>query len=193
MKNIILASSSLYRKQLLDRLQIPYKIVIPNVNEQNPGLPLPDLAVFLATLKAKTVSLRHSEAICIGADQVPVCDGQALSKPGTIEQNIIQLQQLSEKTVTFYAGMCVLYPPLSLCLCSTTTTVVHFLPISRSTAEDYVSREPSLDCAGGFRSEGLGITLIKSIDSTDPTALIGLPLIQLWKDLGHCLIASKTA
>ena len=183
MKNIILASSSVYRKMLLDRLQIPYQVVSPDVDERNPGLPLPELAAFLAQLKAETVAQQYPDAICIGADQVPVCEGKALSKPGTIEQNIVQLQEISGKTVTFYAGMCVLYAPKSICLVSTTTTIVRFRSISRAEAEDYVAREPSVDCAGGFKSEGLGITLLDSIESTDPTALIGLPLIQLVQDL----------
>jgi septum formation protein len=183
MKNIILASSSIYRKMLLERLQIPYKVVSPDVDESNPGVPLSELAPLLAQLKAATVSKMYPNAICIGADQVPVCEGKPLSKPGTIEQNIVQLQQLSGKTVTFYAGLCVFYPPKSICLMSTTPTIVRFYPISRQQAEEYVAREPSLDCAGGFKSEGLGITLIESIESTDPTALIGLPLIQLVRDL----------
>lgn len=183
MKTLILASSSPYRKMLLDRLGRPYQVVAPNVDESNPGLPLPQLAAYLAELKAKTVSAQYPDAICIGSDQVPVCEGKPLEKPGTITQNIALLQYLSEKTVTFYAGLCVFYPPQNICLVSITPTVVRFLPISKEKAEDYVAREPSLDCAGGFKSEGLGITLINSIESSDPTALIGLPLIQLCKDL----------
>ncbi len=184
---IILASGSPYRKQLLDRLRLPYTVVPPDVDESNPGLSAPDLATYLAEKKAQTVSLLHRDAICIGGDQVPYCQGQIINKPGTLENNIVQLQQFSGQRVTFYGGLCVLYPKKHIRRISLYQTSVLYRSLTLEQIERYVAKEPALDCAGALKLEGLGISLIAAMDGgTDITALMGMSLIQLVDDLRLC-------
>jgi MAF protein len=157
------------------------------VDESNPGLSAPDLATYLAEKKAQTVSLLHRDAICIGGDQVPYCQGQIINKPVTLENNIVQLQQFSGQRVTFYGGLCVLYPPKHIRRVSLYKTSVLYRTLTLEQIERYVEKEPALDCAGALKLEGLGISLIASIDGgTDVTALMGMSLIQLVDDLRLC-------
>lgn len=181
MKKIILASTSPYRRMLFDRLGLPYDCVAPGVEELNPGLPLEDLAVYLAEKKAGAVFLKHSEAICIGADQVLIANGVFYEKPLTLENNYRQLMSLSGQEACFYTGLCVIAGGQQRC--STTLTRVRFRVLTEDSVERYLAKEPSFDCAGGFKSEGLGIVLLREIETQDPTALIGLPLIKLVEEL----------
>ena len=184
MSSIILASTSPYRRMLLDRLHLAYESVNPLVEEINPGLPLEQLGAYLAEKKAQAVFERHPEAICIGADQVLVADHTFYEKPNSLEKNKVQLRQLSGKEAKFYTGLCVISKNHTII--STTITSVYFRHLSDTMIENYLNKEPSPDCAGGFKSEGLGIALLSRIETHDPTALIGLPLIALIDALGAC-------
>ncbi len=187
MPTIILASSSPYRRMLMDRLMLPYMVVSPDVDETNPGLPPEKLAPYLAELKARKVSEQFPEAICIGGDQVPVCRGEVLQKPGTLERNISQLQQLSGERVAFHAGVCILYPPKNVCSASVHTSWVQFRTLTLAEILHYVEKEPSIDCAGACKIESLGISLVEAVEATpDPTALIGLPLMTVMAELKRC-------
>ncbi len=184
---LILASTSPYRKMLLDRLQINYEIIPPEVIEDNPHhLEPAALAADLAERKARNIAMRFPQALCIGSDQVPAVGHRSLEKPLTRENTIRQLAELSGQTVYFYAGLCVLCLEKNINRISVTPTQVVFRPLTRSMIEAYVDKEPAFDCAGGAKAEGLGIALAASLQSTDPTALIGLPLIQLVSDLIAC-------
>lgn len=179
---IILASSSEARKSLLSRLQIPFTVVSPDVDET----PLPNeqaeaLVKRLAVLKAETVAMTHPHALVIGADQVGCVGDVILGKPLTEEEAFKTLQFISGKHVRFYTGMCVLRvePPCRDVLVDTYD--VYFRQLSDDAIRRYLSREKPLHCAGSFHVEGLGISLIDRLAGDDYTALIGLPLTKLTK------------
>jgi septum formation protein len=183
---LILASSSRYRSQLLSRLGMAFSCEAPDVDET----PLPDeaperLVERLARLKAATIAARHGDGLVIGSDQVAVCGAQILGKPGTAARAHEQLAMLSGNSVTFLTGLCVLDAASGLEQATVVPTVVRFRALRASEIVDYVRREQPLDCAGAFKSEGLGIALFESVESGDPTALIGLPLIELCRMLTH--------
>ncbi len=185
---LLLASTSRYRRELLDRLRLPFHVARPDVDEAT----LPDegpaaLAVRLARLKAAAIAAHHPESWVIGADQVAEVDGQAIGKPGHRDAAIAQLSAMSGRAIRFHTALCLLRetpsadgaaPASSLHEASDVTTV-RFRALSPEEIERYVDAEQPFDCAGSFKSEGLGITLFEAIDSQDPTALIGLPLIAL--------------
>jgi septum formation protein len=183
---LILASTSKYRRELLARFGIPFTCVAPNIDESvQPGERASQLVRRLARQKALAVAADHPGAWIIGSDQVAVrvdvADGETmLGKPGTSAANSEQLRGCSGQTVTFMTAVAVLQsgaeePGIEF----TDSTRVMFRVLDDPTIERYVSREMPLDCAGGFKSEALGITLCESIASIDPSALIGLPLIRL--------------
>lgn len=183
-KNIVLASSSPYRKELLSRILTEFKTESPDIDET----PFPDEepvehVARLAEQKALTVSLNHPQSIVIGSDQVCVLDGKILSKPYTREKAIEQLQASSGKTVIFYTSLCVLESGQEGQDLSVVITEVKFRELTTEEIERYVDREQPLDCAGSFKAERLGIALFESLSSKDPTALIGLPLITLTESL----------
>ena len=181
---LILASTSRYRQQLLERLGLAFSCVAPGVDEA----PYPQeraamLVARLARAKAAAVSAQQPSAWVIGSDQVAVRVDDAgvesiFGKPGTAARCIEQLQSCSGRTVEYLTAIAVMRPGESLSE-FVDSTRVRFRPLDPATIERYVAKESPLDCAGGFRSEGLGITLCESIESTDPNALIGLPLIRL--------------
>jgi len=181
---LILASTSKYRRELLQRLGIPFVCVAPGVDEAvQPGERPAALVARLAREKAAAAAAAHPDAWIVGSDQAAVrmdaADGETiLGKPGSASACIEQLRRCSGQTVTFLTAVAVLKQdaaPLEF----TDTTRVMFRMLDEATIERYVAREMPLDCAGGFKSEGLGITLCESIVSIDPSALIGLPLIRL--------------
>jgi septum formation protein len=181
---LILASTSKYRRELLHRLGLPFLCVAPGVNESLiPGERAAELVVRLAREKAMAVAAAHPGACIIGADQAAVrtdaADGETiLGKPASVAACIDQLRHCSGQTVTFLTAVAVVMTDVAP-LEFTDITRVMFRLLDDATIERYVAREMPLDCAGGFKSEGLGITLCESIVSLDPSALIGLPLIRL--------------
>jgi 7-methyl-GTP pyrophosphatase len=177
---IILASTSRYRRELLARFGVPFEAHPPEVLETpRPGeLPM-DRARRLALEKAQALAVRFPEALVIGSDQVAAAHDGILDKPGSAPAARLQLQRLSGSSARFYTACAVLCREAQLHLVHLDTTSVRVRQLSAEEIERYVERETPYDCAGGFKAEGLGITLFESIESVDPTALIGLPLIWL--------------
>ena len=177
---LILASTSVYRRELLARLGLPFEALAPGVREAYvPGESPADRALRLALEKAGAVAHAHPEAVVIGADQVAACGDQLLEKPGDAARCREQLATLNGRTALFYTACAVLGRHGTLHLAHIDTTTVVFRKLSSDEIERYVAREQPFDCAGGFRAEALGISLFECIESRDPTALIGLPLIWL--------------
>lgn len=178
--DLVLASASRYRRELLERLRIPFEVDAADVDESRLPADTPlKLVSRLAREKAIRVAGRHPAACVIGADQIAVCRDEILGKPGNAASNIAQLQSASGQTVRFLTAVCLVRAKGNLCEEYLDETCVRFRELSESEISRYVELERPYDCAGGFKSEGLGITLFERIDSQDPTALIGLPLIWL--------------
>ena len=182
--SLILASTSIYRRELLARLRLPFSCSAPGVVEtRRAGERALDLAVRLARAKASAVALQHPDAWVIGSDQVAARaepSGEAiLGKPATEAVCIEQLRGCSGHTLSFITAVAVVQHNGPSAHEFVDTTRVTFRTLDDATIKRYVALEAPLDCAGGFKSEGLGITLCESIDSVDPSALIGLPLIRL--------------
>lgn len=181
---LILASTSRYRRELLERLRLPFEIAAPHVDESPLALVTPpERAQRLALAKASTVSRKHPAATVIGSDQVAVCKGEVLEKPAGIERCRAQLRWLSASAATFYTAVAILNATRRTSTELIDTTTVYFRTLSTQEIERYVAVEQPFDCAGGFRVEALGITLFARVVSEDPTALIGLPLIALARAL----------
>ena len=176
---LILGSTSRYRRELLQRLQIPFEVVTPDVDET----PLPGeipsvLAVRLALAKARAVADAAPDAVVIGADQVADLHGQPLGKPGTHERAVAQLRQMRGQTVIFQTAVAVVCIASGFEQSSLAAVKVTFRDLTDDEIENYLRAEQPYDCAGSAKSEGLGIALLSSIESDDPTALVGLPLIR---------------
>jgi len=181
---LILASTSRYRKELLARLGLDFSCVAPGVDETPaPGEAPIELVARLAKAKAAAVAARQPDAWVIGSDQIAVLEGPdgptILGKPGTEERCQAQLQSCSGRSVEFVTAVAVMRQESNSLSEFMDRTRVKFRDLEEAVIDRYVDLERPLDCAGGFKSEGLGIALCESIDSTDPTGLIGLPLIQL--------------
>ncbi len=177
---LILASTSAYRRALLDRLGLPFEAIAPEVDET----PMPDetpeaLVSRLSRAKSAAVAAAASDALVIGSDQLAVVEGEILGKPGTEARARAQLARLSGREVTFLTGLCVTNTVDGSERFELVTTPVTFRNLSEHQIADYVAREQPLDCAGAFKSEGLGIALFERLGGDDPNALIGLPLIAL--------------
>ncbi|MCD9045988.1 Maf family protein [Luteimonas sp. MHLX1A] len=187
---LILASTSRYRRELLERLQLPFTTERPDVDETPlPGEAPAALASRLAVAKAREVARLHPGAWVIGSDQVAGFDGHALGKPGSRDAAIAQLQSMSGSSVQFLTAVALCRGD-ALAGEALDTTTVTFRCLRRAEIERYVDAEQPLDCAGSFKSEGLGIALFDAIETRDPTALIGLPLIataRLLRDAGFVL------
>lgn len=190
MPRLILASTSSYRRELLARLRLPFDIVRPDTDETAlPGEAPLALAQRLAEAKAAAVAALHPAAWVIGSDQVAELDGQALGKPGGREAAIAQLTAMSGRAVRFRTGVC-LSRAGTASRGALDTTTVRFRALDADEIARYVDAEQPYDCAGSFKSEGLGIVLFEAIESQDPTALIGLPMIataRLLRDAGFGL------
>jgi len=177
---IFLASSSPYRRGLLDRFLDNYETVTPGVDESNEaGLPAAELATYLARKKAEAIAVNARQALIIGADQLAVLDDQVLGKPGNHQKAVEQLLAASGKTVTFFTAVCILDPIGRARYEHTDITTVRFRQFDRRLADTYLHHDKPYDCAGSFKLEGAGFVLFESVKTDDPTALIGLPMIWL--------------
>ena len=176
---LILGSTSRYRRELLERLRIPFSVERPEVDEtpQSGEAPAP-LAVRLALAKARAVAQRFPQAVVIGSDQVADLEGQPIGKPGSHERAVDQLRAMSGKTVIFQTALAVVCVETSFVAQELAPVRVRFRPLGDAEIERYLRIEQPYDCAGSAKSEGLGISLLEAIDSDDPTALVGLPLIR---------------
>ncbi len=177
---LILASTSAYRRALLGRLGVAFDCVAPGTDEQpTPGEPADDLALRLARIKAEAVAVRRPGCIVIGSDQVAVRGRDILGKPATVERCADQLLQSSGQEVEFLTAVHVVDGRNGREESHLDRTVVRFRALEAGEVGRYIAADAPLDCAGGFKAESLGIALFERIDSTDPTALTGLPLIWL--------------
>ena len=177
---LILASTSPYRQELLGRLRLAFESMPPGVPEERIDAQSPaDHALRLALAKAQAIAGRHPGALVIGADQVAAAGERLLGKPGDAVRCRAQLASLSGKSARFYTACAVLGVGAGVRLAHVDTTTVVFRSLTGEEIERYVACEQPYDCAGGFRVEALGIALFECIESQDPTALIGLPLIWL--------------
>lgn len=177
---IVLASSSPYRRELLERLLDDFRCVSPDIDETpEPGEPPRDLVCRLARRKTDAVSGQQPDALVIGADQLAVLEGRAIGKPGDHARGVEQLLAASGKTMLFLTAACVLDPGTGHRHEHTDVTQVTFRPFERPLAEAYLRHDKPYDCAGSFRIEGAGVVLFESVTTDDPTALIGLPMIWL--------------
>jgi septum formation protein len=175
---IILASSSQYRRGLLERFLDNYESLTPDVDESNDqGLSPADLATYLARKKAEAIAINARDALIIGADQLAVLDDQVLGKPGDHQKAVEQLLAASGHAVTFLTAVCILDPVERARFEHTDVTTVHFRQFDRRLAEAYLRHDEPYDCAGSFKLEGAGFVLFDSVKTDDPTALIGLPMI----------------
>lgn len=187
---LVLASTSRYRRELLERLRVPFDVARPETDETPlPGEAPAALASRLAVAKAAAVARLDAPAWVLGSDQVAELEGRPLGKPGGREAAIAQLAAMSGRTVAFHTGVCLLRdgaPPLV----AADVTRVRFRALEAAEIARYVDAEQPFDCAGSFKSEGLGIALFDAIESNDPTALVGLPLIataRLLRQAGFAL------
>ena len=187
MKRLILASGSRYRAQQLHQLGIDFDVQPADIDET----PLPqelasDLVNRLALSKARAIDKDNPDAVVIGSDQVAVLDRKVIGKPGDRESACRQLRAASGREVRFFTGLCVLAPGPDQAARHLDITTVHVRALAAAEIERYVEAESPLDCAGSFKCEGLGIALFEAIETRDPSALIGLPLIALARMLRHC-------
>ncbi|PSW09452.1 septum formation inhibitor Maf [Photobacterium rosenbergii] len=177
---LVLASTSPFRKSLLHKLGLPFTTAKPDADETPlPGEQAEQLVTRLAEAKARACASEHEEHLIIGSDQVCVIDGQIIGKPHTVENACRQLKAASGKTITFYTGLCLhnVQTGVSEVICE--PFHVHFRDLTDEEIRNYVEREQPLNCAGSFKSEGLGIALFDKLEGRDPNTLVGLPLIAL--------------
>lgn len=176
---LVLGSSSVYRRELLARLCLPFEVCSPDVDESPSDGETPlALAQRLALAKAQAVAQQFPQHVVIGSDQVADLHGTPLGKPSTHPRAVEQLQRMRGHTVHFHTALAVIHHTSGLCLQDSATVHVVFRHYSDDEIERYLLREQPYDCAGSAKSEGLGIAMLERIDSDDPTALIGLPLIR---------------
>lgn len=176
---LILGSTSRYRRELLERLQLPFEVHAPQVDETpRAGEPPENLARRLALAKARAVATRYPQAVVIGSDQVADLEGEPLGKPGTHERAVEQLRRMRGRTVIFQTALSVVCLARGFEMSDLAAVKVRFRALSDAEIDTYLRREEPYDCAGSAKSEGLGIALLESIENDDPTALVGLPLIR---------------
>lgn len=176
---LVLGSTSRYRRELLQRLNLPFDVAAPDVDETpEPGETPHALALRLALAKAQAVAQQHPLAIVIGSDQVADLDAEPLGKPGNHERAVQQLRRMRGHTVVFQTAVAVVCLATGFEEVDLAAVKVKFRELSDAEIERYLRAEQPYDCAGSAKSEGLGITLLDAIDSDDPTALVGLPLIR---------------
>lgn len=181
---LILASSSPYRRELLQKLTLSFECYSPDIDESaNEGETPEHLVERLALEKALAVAKNHPEALIIASDQVAVLEDEVMIKPHTHDNAVKQLSRSSGKTVKFLTSLCLLNSQTGEHQAEVVTYSVKFLTLSQSQIENYLHKEQPYQCAGSFKSEGLGVTLFQSFDGEDPNSLIGLPLITLTRML----------
>ena len=189
-RTLVLASTSRHRRALLARLGLPFEVVAPGVDEEplpgeNPGR----TALRLAEAKARSVAARSAPALIIGSDQVADCDGRPVGKPGDRTRAHAMLSELSGRAVVFHTGIALLDTTSGRCETALIDVRSTFRRLDDGEISAYLDREEPYDCAGAVKSEGLGIALFEAIESDDPTALIGLPLIALTSMLRNAGVA----
>jgi len=178
-RKLILGSTSVYRRALLERLRLPFAVAAPQVDETPlPGETPAAIARRLALAKALAVAGQHPECIVIGSDQVADLNGQPLGKPGTHERAVEQLRAMRGQSVIFQTAVAVMCQATGFVQEDLAAVRVQFRELSDTEIEHYLRAETPYDCAGSAKSEGLGISLLAAIDNDDPTALVGLPLIR---------------
>lgn len=183
---LVLASTSPFRQALLQRLDVPFETFNPNVDESiQPNEKPENLVQRLAVLKAHAAQSSYPNALIIGSDQVAVVENKILGKPLTHDKAVEQLCFLSGKKVVFQTGLCVFNSQTKETLVDLIPFTVKFRELKTEQIERYLHKEPAYNCAGSFKSEGLGIALVEYMDGSDPNALIGLPLIRLIQMLEH--------
>ena len=183
---LVLASTSPFRRALLDRLQVAYSCDSPDIDESPlAGESVEQMVTRLACEKARAVADRHPKALIIGSDQSAVLDGEILTKSGNFDNALRQLRNASGKRIVFQTGLCLLNSTTgekqSVCV----PYAVEFRELTDAMIENYLKKEEPYNCAGSFKSEGLGITLFRRFEGEDPNALIGLPLIKLTEFLDN--------
>ncbi|MGO4277390.1 septum formation protein [Cupriavidus sp. OV038] len=177
---LILGSSSPYRRELLARLRIPFDVAVPDIDETPLAGEAPEAtALRLSRRKAEAIAARHPGALVIGSDQVCTLDGAQIGKPGSHEKALAQLQQMRGRTVTFHSALCLLDSRTGEAQLADVQTRATFRDLPDAELDAYLRLETPYDCAGSAKAEGLGIALLARVESDDPTALIGLPLIAL--------------
>lgn len=177
---LILASTSPFRKMLLEKLGLEFQCESPHVDESpQAGESSEQLVARLARAKAAAVARQHPAALVIGSDQVAVCEGKILGKPGVHEQAVQQLRSCSGKSVQFLTGLCLYNSDTDEAQVEVVPFNVHFRPLTDSQIENYLKAEQPYHCAGSFKSEAMGIALFERLEGDDPNTLIGLPLIRL--------------
>ncbi|MFT0139106.1 nucleoside triphosphate pyrophosphatase [Alloalcanivorax xenomutans] len=177
---LILASSSPFRRELLGKLGLPFTAASPDIDESAlPGESATELVLRLARLKAQALAADHPGALIIGSDQVCVLDDAILGKPGDRDNAINQLSNASGRSVVFHTGLCLYNSATGRHQSGCENFTVHFRTLSQDRIRRYVDNEKPFNCAGSFKSEGLGIVLFKALEGRDPNALVGLPLILL--------------
>jgi septum formation protein len=180
MTELVLGSTSQFRKALLEKLGLPYSTVSPEVDETPLDDESPEQLVYrLSEAKARAVASSKPDALIIGSDQVAVIDGEILGKPGSHEKAVDQLRNASGREVTFLTGLCLLNSKTNVAQIEVVPFTVHFRELSDEQIENYLSSEKPYNCAGSFKSEALGISLFERLEGDDPNTLIGLPLIRL--------------
>ena len=178
-RRLVLASTSRYRRELLARLRLPFDVVAPDVDEAALAGEAPrELALRLALAKADAVAAQHGDAVVIGSDQVADLDGVAIGKPGDHERATAQLRAMRGRVVVFHTAVAVVCPATSFRAAELASVTVRFRHLADADIERYLLAEQPYDCAGSAKAEALGIALLESIESDDPTTLIGLPLIR---------------
>lgn len=186
MTQLILGSTSPYRKMLLERLHLDFECASPEVDETSLENETPEeLVRRLAVLKAQAVARNFPDALIIGGDQVAVCEDTILGKPGDFATAVEQLTMVSGKKISFLTALCLLRSRDGDHQLDIVPYHVHFRTLDTPTIERYLQKEPAFNCAGSFKSEGFGIALCDRLEGDDPTALIGLPLIRLTRMLEH--------
>ena len=197
MPQLILASTSRYRRELLERLRLPFDVMSPHVDETALAGELPaSLAQRLALAKAHAVAQRHPNAVVIGSDQVADLAGEAIGKPGTHERAVAQLRRMRGHSVVFQTAVAVVCAARGYAGSALVPVTVRFRQLDDAEIEHYLRAEQPYDCAGSAKAETLGITLLDAIESNDPTALIGLPLIRtcaLLREAGVDPLATPSA
>ena len=179
LRKLVLGSTSPYRRELLQRLRVPFEVAAPDVDETPLAAETPrQLACRLALAKARAVAAHFPACVVIGSDQVADLDGQALGKPGNHARAVAQLQQMRGQTVIFQTAVAVVCQDSGFAQTDLAAVKVTFRQLSDTEIETYLRAEQPYDCAGSAKSEGLGIALLAAIDNDDPTALVGLPLIR---------------
>ena len=181
---LVLGSTSPYRREMLGRLGLPFEVGAPDVDETPLPRELPvATALRLSEAKARAVAARYTDALVIGSDQVADCDGRAVSKPGDRGNARRELRALSGRSIVFHTGVALVDAASGRCQREMVDVVSVFRALTDADIDAYLEREAPYDCAGGVKSEGLGIALFERIASDDPTALVGLPLIALCRML----------